>query len=242
MRVGSSSLSAHRAGMSALWHDVDYVPEKRFETPLVSKMLQDFALPHEEHQLPEGVPDPFKKLDQIFEVAAAQMEKGLQGQAFLHGKPRTASEVSDPRRATDDAARLAAQAPAKGSALDHKVVESVRADMDQLRRTSSAAATPIAVGKGGTKTAAQAEAEGAAAQASGAGEVLDSLAVFVPMAGGQVIQGATQGPLPALATQATALASAVAGAGEVASVGIAEGLKEEVPALPRRGLSRTRDR
>lgn len=242
MRIGSSPVSAHRAGMSALWHDVDYVPEKRFETPVVAKMLQDFALPHEEHQLPEGVADPFKKLDQAFEVAAAQMERGIQGQAFLHGKPRPAAEVSDPRRIVDDGARLSAQAPTKGSAADRQIVDSVRADLDQARRIGTAAATPIAVGKSATKTAAQAESEAAAPKASGAGDVLDSLATFLPMAGGQAIQSVAQGPLPALATQAVTVASGVVGAAEVASVGIAEGLKEEEPILPRRGLGRTRDR
>ena len=33
MRIGGMSASTHAAGMSALWHDADYVPEQRFETP-----------------------------------------------------------------------------------------------------------------------------------------------------------------------------------------------------------------
>lgn len=240
LRVGSSPFSANRSSISALWHDVDYIPEKRFETPVVTKMLQDFALPHEEHQLPEGVADPFQKLDLAFELAAEQEKLGRQGQTFLHGKPRAPLEATDPRRHADDAARVVAQGPVRGSALDHKVIASVRADLDQLRRAGSAASTPIAVGKGATKTAAQAEADASAGHIAGTGDVLSSAAVFVPLAAGQAVQGLAQGPLPALATQATSVANAVVSAGEVATVGIADGLKGEAPLLlPRRGLSRT---
>lgn len=235
MRIGSSPFSAHQAGMSALWHDVDYIPEKRFETPLVHKGLQDLALPHEAHQLPEGVADPFQKMDEVFEAAAAQMERGLAGQAFLHGRPASvaasmAAETTDPgRRATEELARTSVQTARKGSPTEHKAVESVRADLEQVRLTNQAAAMPIATSRTGTKTAAEKEAVAAAPQASSVGDVLGTASVFLPMAAGQAVQGVVQGPLPALASQAVSIASAVAGAGQIASVGIAEGLKEETP-------------
>src|SRR5438445_9274644 len=117
--------------MSALWHDADYVPEQRFETPLVEKRLEDMALPGEQHQLPDGVTDPFAKLDQVYDVAAAQMERGIKGAAFLHGKPpvteTTDSSPSLPRRRSgEDVQRIQAPKP-----LEQRVVESVRTDLEQ---------------------------------------------------------------------------------------------------------------
>lgn len=237
MRVGSSPFSAHQSGMSALWHDADYIPEKRFETPLVHKHLQDMALPSEQHQLPDGVEDPFKKLDQIFEVAAAQMDKGIAGQAFLHGRAR-AQEVADPVRHAADVTKTMHHAPQKGSAVDHKIVESVRADLEQVRLTNQAAATAVPVAKSATKTAAEKEAVAAAPHASSVGDVLGAAATFMPMAAGQAVQGVVQGPLPALASQAVTIANAVAGAGQIATVGVAEGLKEDEPVVVKRGLAR----
>jgi len=60
VRIQSNPYSAHRAGMSALWHDTDYLPEQRFETPIVKKTIDDMPLPAEHHQLPDGVADPEK--------------------------------------------------------------------------------------------------------------------------------------------------------------------------------------
>jgi len=71
--------------MSSLWHDVDYLPEKRLEIPLVIRGLDDMALPASEHQLPEGKRDPFVVQEKAYDVASAQMERGLAGQAFLYG-------------------------------------------------------------------------------------------------------------------------------------------------------------
>ena len=98
MRVSQSPFSAHRAGMSALWHDADYVPVQRFEIPVVREMLEDMALPSEQHQLPTGVDDPFQKLDEIFEVAAAQMEHGIKGAAFLNGANGIEASAATSRR------------------------------------------------------------------------------------------------------------------------------------------------
>lgn len=87
MRIGQSANSSHRAGMSALWHDAEYLPEKQLHTPTVEKGLEDLSLPSEQHQLPEGMADPFAKLEQVYDVAAEQMERGIRGQQFLNGKP-----------------------------------------------------------------------------------------------------------------------------------------------------------
>mgnify|MGYP006883379765 CR=1 FL=1 len=105
MRIGGGgSSTAHLAGMSALWHDVDYVPEKRLETPLVQKGLEEMALPSEEHKLPEGHQDPFAKQEALFDIAAQDMERGIKGMAFLNGTTKrpvdNVLEVQDTMNAT----------------------------------------------------------------------------------------------------------------------------------------------
>lgn len=234
MRVGQSPFSAHQAGMSSLWHDADYVPEQRFETPVVRTGLEDFALPTEQHQLPEGVDDPFKKLDAVFEVAAAQMERGIKGASFLHGTHKRVDETNDPRRVMD----AQVNATTKGTAANQKIVESVRTDFEQVRMTNQAAAQPIATTKGASKTAAEKEAVAQAPNVSSVSDALGTAAIFVPMAVGSGIQTAVQGPLPALASQAVTVVGAAGTAGEVMVVGVAEGLKEDAPVVVRRGLNR----
>lgn len=241
MRVGQSPFSAHQHGMSALWHDADYVPEQRFETPLVRQHgLEDMALPSEQHQLPEGVDDPFHKLDAIFEVAAAQMERGLKGAAFLHGKPPAAMPPPpvelDPQRLDDDLVRNNSHGPRKGTAADQKIVDSVRADFEQVRLTNQATANTIPKTKGATKTAAEGDAAAQAPNVSGVNDALGTAATFIPMAAGIGIQSTVQGPLPALATQALAVVGAAASAAQVTLVGVAEGLNEDEPVVVRRGL------
>ena len=234
MRVGSSPFSAHQAGMSALWHDAEYVPEQRFETPVVRTGLEDFALPTEQHQLPEGVDDPFKKLEAVFEIAAQQMERGIKGANFLHGSKSKIDDVSDPAMVSKRSAD--AQLNMKGGAAQQKMVEAVRTDLEQVRMTNQAAATTIPKTKGASKTAAEAEAVSQAPNMSGVSDALGAAATFIPMAVGSGIQTAVQGPLPALATQAITVTGAAATAGEVMVVGVAEGLKEDAPVV-RRGLS-----
>lgn len=94
MAIGgvSGNLSSHRAGASALWHDVDYLPEQRLDIPVVQKGLEGAPLPSEEHHTDE-ISDPYQKQEAAYDAAAVQMERGLRGVAFLHGKtPRAANE------------------------------------------------------------------------------------------------------------------------------------------------------
>ena len=85
MQVRSAMNTSNVYGMSSLWHDVDYVPEKRFDVPVVHKGLEEMPLPSEMHQRPEGDADPYKKQEIMYDVAAQQMERGLAGKAFLEG-------------------------------------------------------------------------------------------------------------------------------------------------------------
>ena len=269
MRVGALSVSSHAAGMSALWHDPDFQPVKRFETPLVQKNFDELPLPTEAVELPDGVADPFARLDAVYDAAAVQMERGLKGAEFLHGK-KAPSSVTAPSTPEANAAASPAAAsanPARAGADDPtRLVERPRAQQHEpmqqhVHQTTSttlqrherehhraldAAAQAYQPGRtsSSTKTAAAAEAERAARQGA-----LDSAAsvaaTFAPMAASQVVTAAVQGPLPALAASAAhavEVAGAVASAGELALVGINEGLKDTAPAgddgAPRRGLRR----
>ncbi|MDP2343096.1 MAG: hypothetical protein Q8O67_19220 [Deltaproteobacteria bacterium] len=229
--------------MSSLWHDPDFEPVRRFETPLVQKNFEDLPVPTEHHELPDGVKDPFARLDAVYDAAAVQMERGIKGAEFLHGKKPVADVVKP-----DDVARMQDRPtsidPAKQTAqkLDKQ-------EREQIRRVDQAAITQPTQQSKGTKTAGAREAEKAAN--AGAVDSAVSVAVtFGPMAAVQAATSLVQGPLPALAAQAASAvqtATAVAAAGQLGMVGIAEGLKEtkEAPDLeqsssstPRRGLSK----
>jgi hypothetical protein len=239
MRTERSPVSAHQHGMSALWHDADYLPEQRFETPVVRLYgLEDLALPAEEHQLPDGVDDPFHKLDAVFEIAAQQMERGLKGTAFLHGKPPPIE--ADPTRLDDDLVRNNTHGPRKGTAADQKIIDSIRADFEQVRLTNQAIANTIPKTKGASETAAERDASAQAPNAAGGSDALATVATFVPMAAGIGLQSAVQGPLPALATQALTVVGGAAGAAQATLAGVAEGLAEDAPVVVRRGLSNAR--
>lgn len=270
MRVGGVSVSSHAAGMSALWHDPDFAPVQRFETPLVQKNFDELPLPTDPVELPDGVPDPFAKLDAAYDAAALQMDRGLKGSEFLHGRkaaaavtPPTTSTLPDPTTTTAPAgpARSGADEPtrlvdrpradhvAAAQRHDH-VHQSTATTQQRLEREhhrgldAAAGAYQPGATSTSTKTAAAAEAERAAHQGA-----LDSAAsvaaTFAPMAAAQVVTTAAQGPLPALAAQAAhavEVAGAVASAGELALVGVSEGLKDTAPTgddgAPRRGLRR----
>ena len=208
MRIQSNPYSAHQAGMSALWHDADYIPEQRFETPIVRKTLDDMPLPGEHHQLPEGVDDPFARMEAVFDVAAAQMERGVRGAAFLHGKP--------PPAALD---------PAQHATRMER----------QQERDIARAANAVPKAKGSAKTAADADADRAVTPSGPLDEVISAAATFLPTAGAHAVQHVVQGPMPALASEAVKIAGAVIAGGQVAAAGVAEGLQPE-PVVVRRGL------
>jgi hypothetical protein len=184
------------------------------------------ALPPELHQLPDGVADPFSRMEAAFDVAAAQMERGLKGTTFLHGKPPPETIVA-----------VNAQLGNRQAPVEVKAQQDMRRERDDLRQANEAAAITVPKAPGGTKTAADAE-QHAAAQVGATGDVSDAIsaaATFVPMAAGQAAQAVAQGPLPALASQAVNTTASVISAANVAATGVAEGLKEE-PLIVRRGL------
>lgn len=254
MRIGSVSHSSHAAGMSALWHDPEFdAPVKRFETPLVQKTFDDLPVPTEHHELPDGVTDPFHKLDAVYDAAAVQMERGIKGAEFLHGKKPAVDAKSDPTLVRHDDVTRLQDRPVALDPAKQAVQKLDKQEREQIRRTEQASVTQPTTNTGGSKTAADKEAEKVANQgnASAADSALNVAMTFGPMA---VAQGATtlaQGPLPVLATQAIQTAGAVASVVELGVVGVTEGLKESPPAgtagtegssssTPRRGLSNKR--
>jgi hypothetical protein len=244
MRVGGSS-SSHHAGMSSLWHDPDFEPIRQFQTPVVQKNYDDLPVPTEKHELPDGVSDPFAKLDAVYDAAAVQMERGIKGAEFLHGKKAPTTDPStSPRK--DDVARVQERPldPARqaSTTLD-------RQTRDHIRRLDQAANQPIATSSSSaSKTAASKEAE-QAANAGASGDPhsgLDAALTFGPMVAAQVAASTIQAPLPGLAAQAAQAlqtVNTIAAAGEVALVGVAEATSESPDVAPpsgspRRGLSR----
>lgn len=236
MRVGGSS-SSHHAGMSSLWHDPDFQPVRQFEAPVVQRNFDDLPVPTEKHELPDGIDDPFKKLEAVYDTAAVQMERGLKGAEFLHGKkaPAGLDHVG-----ADDVTRVRDRPtdPAR-----QQVTTLDRQTRDHQRRLDQAANTQTVKASSSTKTAADKEVEHAAnAGATGDGtSAIDALMTFGPMAAAQAATATVQGPMAAAASQALQTVNTVAAAGEVALTGISEGLRETTeapPSGPRRGLGR----
>lgn len=214
MRVGGLSTS-HMAGMSALWHDPDWdAPVRRFETPLVQKNYDDLPVPTEHHELPDGVKDPFARQEAAYDAAAQQMERGIKGAEFLHGKPKGTDEIS----------KMGQERPVPLDPAKQAQQQSDRHERDHHRKLEAAKATPIATPSTSTKTATQRDAD-AAAQAGGAAAT--AALAFAPMAAAQAATTLVQGPLAALASPAITTAGAVMSAAELGMVGIAEATRED---------------
>lgn len=87
MRItGQSTQSSHHAGMSSLWHDIDYVPDRRIDVPHVLKRYEGEPLPTEPHRQP-GTADLFARQEAAYDVAEAQTARGRKGMEFLSGAP-----------------------------------------------------------------------------------------------------------------------------------------------------------
>jgi hypothetical protein len=206
--IGSVSVStSHRAGMSSLWHDPDFLlPEKRLETPIVVRTFDDLPVPTEHHELPPGVEDPFSKMDAMYDIAAQQMERGIRGAQFLHGK-------NPDREASGTQARPAsAQRVRKPEAIPEVLIEQQR-ERAQHRDIEKASRQPL--------QAPQATKAGSDDGGVGAGVI----SAMVPVGAAQAVTAAIQGPLPTLATQAVAavnVAAAVTSTAQLTSVGLTE--------------------
>jgi hypothetical protein len=216
MRIGFgvSVASSHAAGMSYLWHDPDYLrPERQLAPPAVHRMFDDMPLPAEEHELPDGVTDPFAKLEAVYDIAGAQMERGLKGAQFLHGKPATIDATLNTQDPSD------------------------RHQLHTAHHAQVVATAPLPVSKKIDPTF-----DAKPHQREGIGDALSIMATMGPMVAGHAVATATQGPLPMMAGQAVTMAGTVVSAAEVVAAGVAEGLKEttQVP-QPRRGLRRRDD-
>jgi hypothetical protein len=239
MRVGGSS-SSHHAGMSSLWHDPDFKPVRQFEAPLVQKNFDDLPVPTEQHELPDGVADPFQKLEAVYDAAAIQMERGLKGTQFLHGRKEAATPEASILAGPDDVTRLRERPtdPARQQAttLD-------RQTRDHQRRLDQAAHTQPVKASSSTKTAAENDVEHAAnagmAGADGTSAV-DALMTFGPMVAAQAASAPVQGPLATASTQALQVVDTITAASEVALAGLSEGASVDADALagPRRGLAK----
>lgn len=226
--------------MSSLWHDPDFEPIREFEAPLVLRNFDGLPVPTETHELPDGIEDPFKKLDAVYDVAGAQMERGIKGANFLHGKPPPVADpavMAGPNDATRVRERPSDPARQKAQTENREFVE-------QSRRMQQASVQPSLKASSATKTAGDAEGEHIA-NSGGVESLVGALATVGPMVGAQVAASSIQGPLPALAAQAAPVvqaANTIAAAGEVALVGVdaaVDHVDVDGNQAPRRGLKRS---
>jgi hypothetical protein len=216
--------------MSSLWHDPDFEPIRQFHAPIVTRNFDDLPVPTEQHELPDGVDDPFAKLEAVYDVASAQMERGIKGAAFLHGKPMVASarELAGPNDVTQVRRVEQSNDPARVQQNTQ-----ARAASEQHRRRDEVAATRVPLPNTSTASASAPDA-----------------AVFVPMAAGSIVAAAVPGPL-AITSPMEQLATAASAVAEVAVGGAVhvddlraddiDALDAELDAeLPHLGLSRRR--
>jgi hypothetical protein len=205
LSVGSVSVStSHRAGMSSLWHDPDFIlPDKRLEIPLVVRTFDDLPVPTEHHELPPGVEDPFAKLDAMYDVAGQQMERGIRGAQFLHGK-------TPDREASGTTARPASTQ--HGRVHKPEVLVEQQRERAQTRDIDKASKQPLRAPQA-SKTSADDDVGS------------DVAAAMVPVAGAQAVTAAIHGPLPTLAAQAVAavnVAAAVTSTAQLVGVGLTD--------------------
>lgn len=230
MRIGSQ-VTSRMAGMSALWHDADYLPDKHIHIPTVERGIDDMPLPSEQHQLPPGAKDPFAKLDQVYDVAAQQMERGLEGQAFLHGRPAPAERHErGPLQSAElhaEVTRTYAQAADPYAPQASLGMQEHRATQQQLEARAQAGQAPPRVSNATQASDARQQSE----RAQKALEVAEGLGVSVAaMAVSQALD-----PSGALGAQAASALKAVSVA--KTAVGMATAMQEESKA---RGIGQGR--
>lgn len=213
MRVGGTGtgLSSHLAGMSSLWHDADWQPDKSIHIPTVVQKFPDEQdlLPSEQHQLPRGF-DAFAKLDEIYELAGEQMDRGIEGAQFLHGRRATTNpDVAaigpggEARAGDADATRtLLARQHDPDRTFDVRGAQESRAADDQIRKAREAGNQPTRVSNAteptsqrdaakAVKTLEMAEGIGITMAAVAAGQAIDPAAGTLAAEAAAVVKAAS---------------------------------------------------
>lgn len=197
-------------GASRLWHDPNYEITRDYRPIPVQKGIESGeALPHEEHLLPPEKPqDPYSVQESAYDVAAAQMTRGVEAQKLLQGQKNekafdaavTAAQSRD--RIANDVTRtmMVNQAIAQNPEAPGAVVK----PQQPAPLPSGQPVKPA----GSSSTAAERESQRAAQDARDSSEIVDAVALG---AGGVLSVAA--------AAKATALAgaSAAGAAGAVAA-------------------------
>ncbi|HEY1101602.1 MAG TPA: hypothetical protein VGF99_21870, partial [Myxococcota bacterium] len=201
--------------MSSIWHDPDFEPIRQFQAPIVTKNFDDLPVPTEVHELPEGVADPFAKLDAAWDVAGAQMERGIKGAEFLHGKPPPrVGEANGALAGPDDVTRLQQRPDRFEAAPPKPVAQQVqRKELDEQHRRLDHAAV-VAVPHGTSTASNNTAAAREAARLANAGGVDGAALSFAPMVAGQLAAAAVPTPLAPAASQAAQLVNTLSAAGE----------------------------
>ncbi|MFZ9885926.1 MAG: hypothetical protein ACO3JL_00380 [Myxococcota bacterium] len=196
--------------MSHLWHDQDWQPVKQLDVNRVLRRFDDEQdlLPQVVHQLPSGGAG-FAKLDEAYEIAAAQMDQGLRGSQFLHGRVAPAHVAAASRGAAEspeaaDETRTLAAMPRLGQRHDHVLAaQEARHIDDQVVKAAEAGNQPRRVSNATTgsherrdaaqavKTLAMAEGIGVTMAAVAAGQALDPTAGTLAAEAASVVKAAS---------------------------------------------------
>lgn len=226
--------------MSSLWHDADWQPDKSIHIPTVVQKFPDESelLPSEEHQLPRGF-DAFAKLDEIYEVAGAQMDRGIEGAQFLHGRRPVGAQQDAIARATDgrgaqDVTRtMVMRQSDPDRQVDVRAAQEARAINDQIRKAAEAGNQPTRV----SNAAETATAHKDAIQAVKTLEMAEGIGItMAALAAGQAVD-------PAAGTLAAEAAAAIKAIGTAkTAVGMTRPMEEMANAPTsaelRRGVGR----
>jgi hypothetical protein len=166
-------------GTSHLWHDPDYSLERASPYFRVQKAL-DTTLPYQEHiEPPQEARDPYQAQEKGYEVAFAQMTRGIEGRDFLHGIKNTDAF----NNAIGTQAVLNAQSSTQTRLVDHPA--SARAQLEATQ--TYVAPPPGARSDQATATAGDKDA----AQAAQAQSDQSTLSEVMSLMGGAVTTAAT---------------------------------------------------
>jgi hypothetical protein len=216
MQVGSVS---HGFGTSRLWHDPNYEISRDYRPqPVQRGITGGEALPKEDHLLPPEKPqDPYSTQEQAYDVAAAQMKRGVEGVNMLQGKNNVAAFDAAVNAAQN---RTELQDVTRTQVAQHSVHqqatfvgESMPTGNVRPQQVAPMAAGQVVKPDGATSTASDKEAQQAAKDAKDTSKVLDAVA----LGAGGVLSVAGALKVAALAPSGAVAAASALGASSAAA-------------------------
>lgn len=216
MQVGSVG---HGFGTSRLWHDPNYEITRDYRPQPVQRGITGAeALPKEDHLAPPEKPaDPYSAQEQAYDVAAAQMKRGMEGVNLMQGKNNpvafdAAVNAAQNRTEMQDVTRTQVVQQAVMQ-QNTSITESMPTGNVKPQQVAPMAAGQVVKPDGATNTASEKEAQRAARDAKDTSKVLDAVALGV----GGVVSVAGALKVAAMAPTAAAGAAGALGASSAAA-------------------------